>query len=102
MKPEQFIREYGVEMAREVVANQPVMNSASYNPSTNRYSATVNTGKSVYVGRLKSTIEALDLIEFCGGIDIARELEPDLVGDNFQDIQDAIAIHESIYGGAHE
>lgn len=98
MKPEQFIREYGLKRAREVVANQPVMNSASYNPATNRYSATVNTGKSVYVGRLKSIIEALDLVEFCGGIDIAKELEPDLLGDNFQDVQDSVAIYESIYG----
>ncbi|MEI1691287.1 hypothetical protein [Acinetobacter nosocomialis] len=98
MKPEQFIREFGVEKAREVVANQPLMNSASYNPATNRYSATVNTGKSVYVGRLKATIETLDLVEFCGGIDIAKELEPDLVGENYQDVQDAIRIHESIYG----
>lgn len=102
MKPEQFIREFGEKKAREVVANQPLMNSASYNPMTNRYSATVNTGKSVYVGRLKSTIESLDLVEFCGGIDIAKELEADLLGDNFQDVQDAIRIHESVYGGGDE
>lgn len=102
MKATQFIKDHGLEKAREVVANQPEMNSASYNPQTNRYSSTLNTGKSVYVGRLKLTIEALDLIEFCGGIDIARELEPDLVGDSFQDIQDAIAIYESIYGEGNE
>ncbi|MEG0198877.1 MAG: hypothetical protein RR676_17280, partial [Acinetobacter sp.] len=38
-----------------------------------------------------------DLIEFCGGIDIAKELDEEFLGENSQAVQQAIADYESIY-----
>ena len=49
----------------------------------------------VDIGELKRLVESHELVVFCGGLDIAKELDSDFCGDNFNDIQKAIADVES-------
>ncbi|MEX3725406.1 hypothetical protein AB3504_19395 [Acinetobacter baumannii] len=68
MKPEQFIREFGVEKAREVVANQPKMNATQYRAKDKKYSSLFKPSPEiVYVADLKRLVESFDLIEKLGG-----------------------------------
>lgn len=45
---------------------------------------------------LKRLVESWELVEFCGGLEIAKKLDNDLLGENFDDIQSAIADVESV------
>ncbi|MCE6342376.1 hypothetical protein KR654_19405, partial [Acinetobacter baumannii] len=70
MKPEQFIREYRVEKAREVVANQPKMNATQYRAKDKKYSSLFKPSPEiVYVADLKRLVESIDLVESWGGIE---------------------------------
>ncbi|EPX2237051.1 hypothetical protein ACWX6B_000936, partial [Acinetobacter baumannii] len=70
MKPEQFIREYRVEKAREVVANQPKMNATHYRAKDKKYSSLFKPSPEiVYVADLKRLVESIDLVESWGGIE---------------------------------
>ncbi|EME8955080.1 hypothetical protein V1C12_003814, partial [Acinetobacter baumannii] len=63
MKPEQFIREYRVEKAREVVANQPKMNATQYRAKDKKYSSLFKPSPEiVYVADLKRLVESLKII----------------------------------------
>ncbi|AVZ05132.1 hypothetical protein DBQ26_11140 [Acinetobacter pittii] len=74
MKPEQFIRDFGVEKAREVVA------SASENH--NKFDIDLNKTVEAYKVRpklvdlhyLKRLVESLDLVNNCGGLAIANKI----------------------------
>ncbi|ELZ5899469.1 hypothetical protein ACFH22_05520 [Acinetobacter baumannii] len=129
MKPEQFIREYRVEKAREVVANQPKMNATQYRAKDKKYSSLFKPSPEiVYVADLKRLVESLKIINDLGGVE---KLTPAfittdkhvgythvrMVGngrlsflDDFCDfipdgsisikrVMTAIRDHESIYGG---
>lgn len=92
MKPEQFIREYGVKKAREVVA-------ASANALVQ-----CSDGTTFHVNDLKNLIGSLNLIEAVGGIQEAISFS----GSSLYFTADrecmyrAIRDHESIYGGGDE
>ncbi|MEG1855679.1 MAG: hypothetical protein RR231_09250 [Acinetobacter sp.] len=92
----QFIKEHGADKAREVLKAQPKMNSARFRPSDKRYSSTFSSGNTVCTLKLRKLIESIDLIEFCGGIDIAKELDEEFLGENSQAVRQAIADYESI------
>ncbi|OTU51894.1 hypothetical protein CAT36_07680 [Acinetobacter pittii] len=76
MKPEQFIREFGVEKAREVVEGH----SKAYMPEIFKYwSEELNDYvlapkyASFLVKDLKRLVESLDFVETCGGIESCRK-----------------------------
>ncbi|HAV3471542.1 hypothetical protein [Acinetobacter baumannii] len=104
MKPEQFIREYRVEKAREVVANQPKMNATQYRAKDKKYSSLFKPSPEiVYVADLKRLVESIDLVESWGGIedlklyDLSHSKDkPESAGYK---LLHAIADYESIYGG---
>ncbi|MGN7600008.1 hypothetical protein ACTJL0_04705 [Acinetobacter baumannii] len=104
MKPEQFIREYGVDKAREVVANQPKMNATQYRAKDKKYSSLFKPSPEiVYVADLKRLVESIDLVESWGGIedlklyDLSHSKDkPESAGYK---LLKAIADYESIYGG---
>ncbi|EPQ7330004.1 hypothetical protein [Acinetobacter baumannii] len=102
MKPEQFIREYGVEKAREVVAACPeyyhfyhIVEGAYYTcPKASR----------VAVKDLKRLVESLDLIKTYGGIEACKQslyMLHELTEDP-EPIREAVRDYESIYGGGDE
>jgi hypothetical protein len=98
MKPEQFIREYGVEKAREVVEGAPDGHKG-YNGVINQYTRGVWFSRDVMLSDLKRLVESVDLVNSLGGIKAARsEAHKDCFVYN-QPLLAAIAAYESIYGG---
>lgn len=102
MKPEQFIREFGVEKAREVVEGH----NKAYMPEIFKYwSEELNDYvlapkyASFLVEDLKRLVESLNMIESFGGINEAKEYDRLVDGGFFAK---AIRDHESIYGGGDE
>ncbi|MFL4393580.1 hypothetical protein RJ729_01850 [Acinetobacter pittii] len=100
MKPEQFIREFGVEKVREVVDGAP------------DWATGINCHSMVYFGGdkfccgdvlledLKRLVESLDLVKKLGGLQGAKAYVPD--GYKSDRLKQAIRDHESIYGGGDE
>ncbi|EHU3008125.1 hypothetical protein AXY09_RS19130 [Acinetobacter baumannii] len=104
MKPEQFIREYRVDKAREVVANQPKMNATQYRAKDKKYSSLFKPSPEiVYVADLKRLVESIDLVESWGGIEDLKLYDLSHCKDKPESagykLLKAIADYESIYGG---
>ena len=121
MKPEQFIREYGVKKAREVVEGaiypifgyDPVgMNylhkqcdvaPVRYSPNCNSWSEDYAI-ETILIEELKRLVESLDLVKAYGGIESCKQslyMLHELTEDP-EPIREAIHDHESIYGGGDE
>ncbi|EPG8511230.1 hypothetical protein JIC66_003066 [Acinetobacter baumannii] len=109
MKPEQFIREYGVEKAREVVEGIPskymecYYSTLCYCTKAKKYSDRFNPRiELVNMADLKRLVESIDLVDSLGGLKAARsEAHKDCFVYN-QPLLAAIAAYESIYGGGDE
>lgn len=108
MKPEQFIREYGVEKARKVVKGAP--DWATHFDLTHKDHYQVEDGEeccledldTVDLSDLKRLVESFDLVNSLGGLKAARsEAHKDCFAYN-QPLLAAIAAYESIYGGGDE
>ncbi|MEI1732897.1 hypothetical protein V8P92_02130 [Acinetobacter baumannii] len=129
MKPEQFIREFGVEKAREILKivpeNEYYLTNVMIKPCGNWvYSQiaqlTHHDGvkfnvsfklleewkpKFVNLKDLKRLVESLDLINKCGGIDEVERIYLPIPAEfelKFANLIQAIKDHESIYGGRDE
>ncbi|EPQ1202343.1 hypothetical protein MZL57_000345 [Acinetobacter baumannii] len=109
MKPEQFIREFGLKKAREVVANQPKMNATHYRAKDKKYSSLFKPSPEiVYVADLKRLVESVEIIQFWHGIEWCKGLVEDYKEEPIHKesyghrIIQAIADYESIYGGGDE
>lgn len=119
MKPEQFIREFGVDKAREVVDGAPdgathihsvtwqnykQCNSNNYvwgrSDQEGWYLSIYDTLNGMMVLEdLKRLVESVDLVKKLGGLKAARsEAHKDCFVYN-QPLLAAIAAYESIYGG---
>ena len=103
MKPEQFIREYGVDKAREVVEGAP-SSATTARPSLDfkhyLYGRCENAGGShILLSDLKRLVESLDRIDKCGGL---YGFKTYCNGDYSQEDLQAIRDHESIYGAGDE
>ncbi|EMC7952622.1 hypothetical protein VLI61_003573 [Acinetobacter baumannii] len=122
MKPEQFIREYGVEKAREVVEGAPDKTATHwvFRKIPNYYSVDFQSwfhdgewwdsdchteqdlidsyGEDfvVSLSDLKRLVESLERINKCGGL---YGFKTYCNGDYSQEDLQAIRDHESIYGG---
>ncbi|QBM33862.1 hypothetical protein [Acinetobacter baumannii] len=91
MKPEQFIREYGVDKAREVV-------EAAIDGST--HVIYKQADGLINLKELKRLVESVDLVKKLGGLQGAKSYVPD--GYKSDRLKQAIRNHESIYGGGDE
>ncbi|HFX6222674.1 TPA: hypothetical protein ACIFCJ_003498 [Acinetobacter baumannii] len=127
MKPEQFIRKYGVEKAREVVEDAPndstlfrlggieeiptylkvkdgkywrySWRSGFREACQSTYNKINDAGELVGLSDLKLLVESVDLVNSLGGLKAARsEAHKDCFVYN-QPLLAAIAAYESIYGG---
>lgn len=94
MKAFEFVKKFGREVAVDVVKNQPAMNSARYRPKDKNYSSTLSSGDSVCMIKLKKLVDAFDVIELCGGLEMAKELDNDLLHDFSECIDEAINLVE--------
>ncbi|HCG3337997.1 TPA: hypothetical protein NJU01_002790 [Acinetobacter baumannii] len=105
MKPEQFIRDFGVEKARKVVEGAPDGHKG-YNDVINQYTRGVWFSRDVMLSDLKRLVESIDLVESWGGIEDLKLYDlshcknrPESAGYK---LLKAIADYESIYGGGDE
>ncbi|MGI3278996.1 hypothetical protein [Acinetobacter baumannii] len=103
MKPEQFIREQGLEKAREVVEGIPskymecYYSTLCYCTKAKKYSDRFNPRiELVNMADLKRLVESLEIIDKCGGL---YGFKTYCNGDYSQEDLQAIRDHESIYGG---
>ncbi|KQD40138.1 hypothetical protein [Acinetobacter baumannii] len=107
MKPEQFIREYGVEKARAVVEGAPDGHKG-YNGVINQYTRGVWFSRDVMLSDLKRLVESVEIIQFWHGIEWCKGLVEDYKEEPIHKesyghrIIQAIADYESIYGGGDE
>ncbi|MGQ1463601.1 hypothetical protein ACT4VL_10355 [Acinetobacter baumannii] len=104
MKPEQFIREYGVEKAREALTLCCWMDGSF---CTRLWHGCVQNNHEccVDVKDLKRLVESLDLISKCGGIDEVERVYLPIPPEfelKFANLIQAIKDRESIYGGGGE
>lgn len=101
MKPEQFIREFGVEKAREVVEGAPDGHKG-YNGVINQYTRGVWFSRDVMLSDLKRLVESVDLVESWGGIEDLKLYDLSHCKDKPESagykLLQAIADYESIYG----
>ncbi|EJD6088948.1 hypothetical protein ACTTXG_003543 [Acinetobacter baumannii] len=103
MKPEQFIREFGVEKAREVI-------EAAIDGST--HVIYKQADGLINLKDLKRLVESLDRIAQLGGLSKAKDHLAYLISfgsefagvskDEIKELQQDVAVHESIYGGGDE
>ncbi len=103
MKPEQFIREQGLDKAREVVEGIPskymecYYSTLCYCTKAKKYSDRFNPRiELVNMADLKRLVESLEIIDKCGGL---YGFKTYCNGDYSQEDLQAIHDHESIYGG---
>ncbi|EXR21471.1 hypothetical protein [Acinetobacter baumannii] len=113
MKPEQFIREQGLDKAREVVEGIPskymecYYSTLCYCTKAKKYSDRFNPRiELVNMADLKRLVESVDLVESWDGIDDAKLYDLSHCKDKPESagykLLQAIADHESIYGGGDE
>ncbi|QRF07616.1 hypothetical protein [Acinetobacter pittii] len=132
MKPEQFIREYGLDKAREVVEGAPegsthfvgstylkLIGAVWWNAWLPEWSHKDNcmvkkwkcesielmkTWGEVYkLEDLKRLVESVDMLKRFGGIELSKEWILEYSSFPYRvELEQAIADYESIYGGEHE
>ncbi|MDP7775885.1 hypothetical protein QWI49_12080 [Acinetobacter nosocomialis] len=101
MKPEQFIREYGVEKAREVVEGAPEGHKG-YNDVIKQYTRGVWFSRDVLLSDLKRLVESVGIINQAGGYEVVKtaisnyRASGDMV--TFSSLEKRLKDHESIYG----
>ncbi|MFW6550093.1 hypothetical protein ACOCI4_01875 [Acinetobacter baumannii] len=120
MKPEQFIREFGVEKAREVVEGAPDL-SLFYDLEKQKHVLKESTSiamaflknRFLPIADLKRLVESLEIIETVGydrdGAEEIYEFSKDCEVIHYAGLEikvtrlaQAIRDHESIYGGGDE
>lgn len=101
MSAVEFIKEHGIDKAREVLRKKPLMNAARYRPCDDRYSSAFNTGNTICTIKLKRLVESVDLVNAWGGVGSSRskikyaECQGNLYAANM--IKQAITDYELIY-----
>ncbi|MEQ1200047.1 hypothetical protein [Acinetobacter nosocomialis] len=97
MKPEQFIREFGVEKARELLIADSdfktycLIDKSFWGESEGTCSFCID------LDGVKRLVESLDLVKKLGGLQGAKAYVPE--GYKSDRLNQAIADHELIYGG---
>lgn len=100
MKATQFIKEHGLEKAREVVEGAPKL-SECFNPENGGYYRMEM--RCVNLSDLKRLVESMGIVERFGGIELSKEWISEYSSFPYRaDLEQAIADYESIYGGGNE
>lgn len=108
MKPEQFIREYGMEKAREVVEGAHSWVDVLLVPTGEYCSICIppdDADEFVSIEDLKRLVQSLDLVEVCGGlVEAKKKMNSESLRSATIEyvLYKAIHDHESIYGGEGE
>lgn len=109
MKPEQFIREYGVDKARDLLEQLHKLGCPDDMKITVINGMWQRTSNGFTYPELKRLVESLDLIKFYDGIERAKlklAMGTCLSGrpphPREVELRRAIRDHESIYGGGDE
>ncbi|WP_410548957.1 hypothetical protein [Acinetobacter seifertii] len=104
MKATQFIKDHGLEKAREVVDGAPEWATVLDTDVNDYYRSSVVTHKDVDLKELKRLVESVDLVNKVGGIENAKTFDEKCIYcvehfTNLERLKQAIADYESIYGG---
>ncbi|MFX5974202.1 hypothetical protein ABTE89_07995 [Acinetobacter baumannii] len=106
MKPEQFIRECGVDKARDLLDQLHKLGCPDDMKITVINGMWQRTSNGFTYPELKRLVEAVDLVESWGGIDDVKLYDLSHCKDKPESagykLLQAIADHESIYGGGDE
>ena len=96
----QFIKDHGVDKAREVVEGAPELAEYYSTIDGEYYRIEINA---VNLKQLKRLVESVDLVKRYGGIAEVKTLHQDEFWSErvFERLKQAIADYESIYGGEH-
>lgn len=95
MRANEFVKKFGWGWAKDVVNNQPKTDAQIFNPYNQKYSSSYNIKKGVSVAWLKRLVESWDLVELCGGLEVAKNLDPTLLTGWVESVNKAIADVES-------
>lgn len=104
MKPEQFIREFGVEKARDLLDQLHKLGCPDDMKITAINGMWQRTSNGFTYPELKRLVESLDLVESYGGIESCKQslyMLHELTEDP-EPIREAVRDHESIYGGGDD
>ena len=102
-----FIKQHGVDKAREVVEGAPAICTylEEYPLGVRYYRSDIGFNIAIKISDLKQLVESVDLVNSLGGVQEATNKAFDMtmlvVGFNPDKIEQAIADYESIYGGEH-
>ncbi|MED6004930.1 MULTISPECIES: hypothetical protein [Enterobacteriaceae] len=106
MKPEQFIREYGVEKARDLLDQLHKLGCPDDMKITVINGMWQRTSNGFTYPELKRLVEAVDLVESWGGIEDLKLYDLSHCKDKPESagykLLKAIADYESIYGGGDD
>ncbi|MFV5459981.1 hypothetical protein VXP03_05235 [Acinetobacter baumannii] len=106
MKPEQFIREFGVDKARDLLDQLHKLGCPDDMKITVINGMWQRTSNGFTYPELKRLVEAVDLVESWGGIDDVKLYDLSHCKDKPESagckLLQAIADYESIYGGGDE
>ncbi|MDC4013822.1 hypothetical protein [Acinetobacter baumannii] len=102
MKPEQFIREQGLDAIKDCIEEAEAYGGLYVNAKTLELSKHIPSYDAVSITDLKRLVESVDLVESWGGIDDVKLYDlshcknrPESAGYK---LLQAIKDHESIYG----
>lgn len=106
MKPEQFIREYGLDKARDLLDQLHKLGCPDDMKITVINGMWQRTSNGFTYPELKRLVESVDLVESWGGIDDVKLYDLSHCKDKPESagykLLQAIADYESIYGGGDE
>ncbi|MFK7080760.1 hypothetical protein [Acinetobacter baumannii] len=100
MKPEQFIREQGLDAIKDCIEEAEAYGGLYVNAKTLELSKHIPSYDAVSITDLKRLVESVELVEKFGSLIAAKAYVPD--GYKSDRLKQAIKDHESIYGASHE
>ena len=115
-----FIKQYGVDKARDVVEGAPEKATAFnivsgsiiyyqlcdnwwwYNPLKKEWEMGYSKSMRINLSDLKCLVESMDMLKRFGGIELSKEWVLEYSSFPYRaELEQAIADYESIYGGEH-
>lgn len=100
-----FIKEHGVDKAREVVGGAPE-GFKGYNDVINKYTRGVWFSRDVLLSDLKRLVGSVDLVNLKGGVKKLKKEADCLFHNDVEGValryEQAIADYEAIYSGVHQ
>ncbi|EXB44517.1 hypothetical protein J540_3243 [Acinetobacter baumannii 1440422] len=105
MKPEQFIREFGVKKARELLDQLHKLGCPDDMKITVINGMWQRTSNGFTYPELKRLVESVELVEVCGGlVEAKKKMNSESLRSATIEyvLYKAIRDHESIYGGGDE